>query len=162
MDSQQHELLDQLEAIEAGLPKGTKMPNNVLDKCLGQALDTLQTFTEVIKLIPFNPTNLSKWSSSTCSKSLLDAVQCNNLIKAMHNATASKQMPGAKALIGSTSKEEIFMEVRQCMLQFANHYKQIVKHFVLQDEAQQSGIVVRVCCEDLMCLTISHLFHASP
>ena len=144
MDPIRQELLNQLAAIGVALPKGTKMPNDALEKRLGQALDASQRFAEVITSVPFHPTSLSTWSSAPHSQSLLQAVQRGNLIEAVRNA-ANKQVP----VNGQTVDEQLedtFMEVRQCMLQFAKYWEDGLSMFVLQDEAQESAIILRVCC----------------
>ena len=144
MDPIRQELLNQLAAIGVALPKGTKMPNDALEKRLGQAFDASQRFAEVITSVPFQPASLSTWSSAPRSQSLLQAVQRGNLIEAVRNA-ANKQMP----VNGQTVDEQLkdtFMEVRQCMLQFAKYWEDGLSMFVLQDEAQESAIILRVCC----------------
>jgi hypothetical protein len=143
MDPLRQNLLNRLAAIGVVLPKGTKMPNDALEKRLNQALDASQTFTEVITSVPFNPTGLNTWSSSTHSESLIQAVQRGNLIEAMRNA-ASQQMASGQSLVKHPKAEDTFMEVRQCMLQFAKHWEDGISIFVLQDEAQESGIILRV------------------
>jgi hypothetical protein len=152
MDPLRQDLLNQLAAIGVVLPKGTKMPNDALEKRLNQALDASQTFTEIITCVPFNPTGLNTWSSSTHSESLIQAVQRGNLIEAMRNASAaSQQIASGQSLVKHPKAEDTFMEVRQCMLQFAKHWEDGISVFVLQDEAQESGIILRVrrvCLQD--------------
>jgi hypothetical protein len=146
MDSTRQELLVQLAAIGVALPKGTKMPNDSLEKRLGQALDASQAFTDVITSLPFDPTSLDTWSSSTQSKTLLEAVQRGNLIEAMRNAASFKlRMASSPGTPPVEQGEDTFMEVRQCMLQFAKHWEDGTSIFVLQDKAQESGMILRVC-----------------
>jgi len=144
MDSTRQELLVQLTAIGVALPKDTKMPNDALEKRLGQALDASQAFTDVITSLPFDPTSLDTWSSSTQLKTLLKAVQRGNLIEAMRNA-ASLRMASSSGTPPVEQGEDTFMEVRQCMLQFAKNWEDGTSIFVLQDEAQESGMILRVC-----------------
>jgi hypothetical protein len=144
MDSTRQELLVQLTAIGVALPKDTKMPNDALEKRLGQALDASQAFTDVITSLPFDPTSLDTWSSSTQLKTLLKAVQRGNLIEAMRNA-ASLRMASSPGTLPVEQGEDTFMEVRQCMLQFAKNWEDGTSIFVLQDEAQESGMILRVC-----------------
>jgi hypothetical protein len=153
MDPIRQDLLDQLTAIGVALPKGTKMPNDALEKRLGQALDASQTFTDIITSVPFNPAGLSTWSPSTRSKSLLEAVQRGNLIEAMRNA-ASEQIAGGQSGEKRPTLEDTFMEVRQCMLQFAKHWEDGISVFVLQDEAQESGIVLKVGYDSALLLQV--------
>jgi hypothetical protein len=146
MDPIRQNLLDQLAAIGVTLPKGTKMPDDALEKRLGQALDASQAFSDVITSVPFNPASLSTWSSSTHSQTLLEAVQRANLIEAMRNA-ASQQMAqasGERGVDKPSKVEDTFMEVRQCVMHFAKYWEDGISMFALQDEAQDEAIIIRV------------------
>jgi len=147
MDPVRQDLLDQLAAIGVVLPNGTKMPNDALEKRLGQALDASQTFTDIITFLPFDPTGLNTWSSSTHSGSLIQSVQRGNLIEALRNA-ASGEMARGQTVVNHHKAGNAFIEVRQCMLQFAKHWEDGISVFVLQDEAQESGIFLRVRCDN--------------
>lgn len=134
MDQNREDLLAQLTAMDVVLPRGTKMTNEALDKRLGQALDASQTITEVLTSGSLEHAILPPWDFK---KDLVDAVQRVNLQEAARNQAAKRD--GTIAGQGN-----IFMEVRQCILALATHNKQGRDMFVLEDQEQESGCVMRV------------------
>jgi hypothetical protein len=132
------------------------MPNDALEKRLGQAFDASQCFSDIITSVPFDPTGLSTWSSVPHPRSLLQTVQRGNLIEAMRNA-ASNQMANGQAVVNQS--EETFMEVRQCMLQFAKHWEDGLSTFILQDEVQEWGIILRVSCDAICKVSLADVLY---
>lgn len=141
IDQARKDLLTQLAAMGVVLPRGTKMTNDALEKRLSQALDASQTLHEVIPSTPFNPDSFPPWDMS---KSLLKAVHRGNVMEAVMNAATSSRTELGGGQSVPPSQENIFMEVRQCMLQFAKHFEDRHSTFVLQDKAQESGLIIRV------------------
>ncbi|KZP18786.1 hypothetical protein FIBSPDRAFT_933202 [Athelia psychrophila] len=134
MDQIREDLFAQLTALDVDLPRGTKMTNVALDKRLGQALDASQTINEVLVSASLEPSTLEPWS---LARDLVGAVQRTNLQEAAQNQAT--KLSGTTAMQGN-----IFMEVRQCILAFATHAEQGHNMFLLKDEAQESGCIIRV------------------
>jgi len=132
------DLLVLLECMGIKLPRGTKIPDNDLNKRLQQAIDGAQRFTDLFgSEISLNPSGLQKWASFG-SKSLVEAMSRTNVEEALENRRQGRLRPT------STAVEDTFREVRQVILGFSVNWEEGRQHFVLMDTNQEWGVIIRV------------------
>lgn len=130
------DLLILLSSMGVVLPKDNKLPVEELNRRLGQALDTSQQYSEVIKKTPVDPLSLPKWTSA--EKTLYQASQRENLMEGFQTPT-----PGPNNTI-SLAKEETFSEMKQTLLGVAYTFDLGVKEISFLTHNDEWGIFIRV------------------
>ena len=124
------ETLTILAAIGVELPRATKLPDDALQKRLQQALNGAQSASRVLKGALLDPTSLSQWSGSPAHGSM----SRNNLLEA-YQLSQGMEVP---------LYENPMLDARQTVMALAKAWDDGLKWALIQDQAQQSAICVRV------------------
>ncbi|KAJ7226886.1 hypothetical protein GGX14DRAFT_417564 [Mycena pura] len=136
----QQEILNLLGTMGVELPRKTKLPHAELDKRLSKALDSAQYITRVLPDPSLDPTAYPSWLDDKSNKPVIEAIRRHNvgeatLIAESHEKGINDPFP----LFANA-----FMDLRQSLMSIANACDTSMSPVVLQDEADSSGICIRL------------------
>ena len=124
------ETLTVLAATGIEFPPATKLPDDALRKRLQQALNGAQSASRVLKGALLDPASLSQWSNSRAHESM----GRNNLLEA-YQLSQGMEVP---------LYENPMLDARQTIMALAKAWDDGFKWALIQDQAQQAAICVRV------------------
>jgi hypothetical protein len=129
------EVLILLSSFGVSLPATTKIPDDELNKRLGQAFDAAQEFNKFADSMPLVPSRYLPWPSD---KPLMEASGRGSMMEYV-KAKTSHKTPTV-----STAKEHTFAEVRLNVKNWGRQFEEGERHHILMDKAGKWGLYIHV------------------